>query len=111
MIWTAWNNGSHHTTGAGYGLKVPIPDRDAHMARAMESIVLEVPSDAGTTPIRFNIDKDSFWSPSCHELISRQFGEWLISRQLAPWPRGRPPRFEISLISRGVFELRRMVAA
>jgi len=27
MEWTAWNNGSHNKTGAGYGLKVPITDR------------------------------------------------------------------------------------
>ena len=111
MLWTPWNNGRHLTTGAGYGLKVPVHDRDAHMARQMRSVILMVPTESGTLSITFNIDKDSFWMPSCHKLISRKFGGWLIARGLAPWPCGVPPRFEVEKVSRGAFALTRIIAA
>lgn len=111
MIWSAWNNGRNLRTGAGYGLKVPIHDRDAHMTRSMRSVVLRVPSDSGFLSITFNIDKDSFWTPSCRELISREFGRWLIARGLASWPSGNPPRFEVEQVSRGTFAVTRIIAA
>ena len=111
MIWTAWNNGRHHPTGAGYGLKVPIQDRDSCMVRTIRSVVLRVPTRDGPLSIAFNIDKDSFWAPTCHELVSRQFGKWMISRGLAPWPTGRPPRFDVEQVSSGVFALTRVIAA
>ena len=106
MIWTAWNNGSHHSTGAGYGLKVPIADRDAHLDRSWKYIKLDLPSDAGTETIQVSIDKPSFWDETCRELISKQIGIWLIEFRLAPWPRGKPPKFEVELVGPGHFALR-----
>jgi hypothetical protein len=43
MEWTAWNNGSFHSSGAGYGFKVPIDDRDRFFERSWGSVVVELP--------------------------------------------------------------------
>ncbi len=42
MIVTAWNNGRHHASGAGYGLKVAIADRDRYFDPEVASVVLEL---------------------------------------------------------------------
>jgi hypothetical protein len=93
FIATAWNNGKHHTTGAGYGLKISVADRDTFMRRAWGSVDLHLSGAA--EPIRVNIAKDSFWSDTCRELISQHIGHWLIAQGLAPWPDGKPPRFRL----------------
>ncbi len=30
MIWVAWNNGKHYSTGTGYGFKISLADRDRY---------------------------------------------------------------------------------
>ena len=105
MTWTAWNNGSHHASGAGYGLKVPIYDRDSHIHRSFRSISLEVPSKGEYRTIQFNIDKDSFWNDECRELISKEFGKWLREGAYAPWVKGEPPKFRISKIVNRTYRL------
>lgn len=42
---TAWNNGQHHPSGAGYGIKFTAADRDHFFRREWESIQLEVPGE------------------------------------------------------------------
>ena len=42
---TAWNNGQWSTTGAGYGLKVSIEDRDRFFDREWESVTLRLGVD------------------------------------------------------------------
>ena len=41
--------------------------------------------------VELNIDKETFWNPTCRELISVRIGKWLIKNHLAPWPAGQPP--------------------
>ena len=56
----AWNNGRHHSTGAGYGLRLRSPaDRNSNFDRARKAIQLHVPGSRN--PISINIDSDSFW--------------------------------------------------
>ena len=40
FIVTAWNNGSHHQSGAGYGLKMCVADRDVYLRREWGSVNL-----------------------------------------------------------------------
>ena len=88
---TAWNNGQHHTTGAGYGFKLSIEDRDRFFNKEWQSIFLSIPDATGEVEI--NIAKSSFWNQSCRELISKEIGNWLIKSDLAPWPSRQPPKF------------------
>jgi hypothetical protein len=52
-----------------------------------------------------NTDKKSFWNQQCRELISKDIGHWLISKKLAPWKSGNPPKFKMEKISKNSFRL------
>jgi hypothetical protein len=90
MIVTAWNNGQHLTSGAGYGLKISISDRDKYFRREWQTIFLLLENQAN--PIEVNVAKPSFWSPVCRELIHAEIGRWMLQNSLAPWPKGKPPK-------------------
>lgn len=90
---SAWNNGQHRESGAGYGLKIPIAERDKYFERTWKFVTLQLPMSSGLIEVRVNIDKPSFWNETCHEVISKELGAWLRSAGHAPWPRGRPPKF------------------
>jgi hypothetical protein len=103
MFATAWNNGKHHRSGAGYGLKIAAADRDRYFRREWGTVQLRIGS---APPIVVNIDKASFWNSSCRELINVALGRWLLETGQAPWPSGQPPRFILDPGEPGVFEVR-----
>ena len=105
MEWTAWNNGNHSKTGAGYGFKVIKKDRDNHFVRRWKIVTVELPVPNGYRNVRINIDKDSFWSSACRELISKEIGQWLQLQGLAPWPKNLPPKFQVTVLSPGNFRI------
>ena len=100
---TAWNNGSYHRSGAGYGLKVRAADRDNYFDRSVRTVAVHLPGKA--TAIRVNIGKPSFWNGTCRELISREIGIWLLESGYAPWPPGLPPEFDLIPNGPSVFHL------
>ena len=51
----AWNNGQHHKSGAGYGLKVAVADRDQYFDQSWDTISLVLPDGV---EIDVNISKD-----------------------------------------------------
>ena len=102
---TAWNNGNWHASGAGYGLKVSVADRDWFFRRHWNSVSLRLVADSGFVDVEVNCAKESFWSGTCRELISRDIGCWFFGLGVAPWPKGRPPRFDLSPIEPGVFRV------
>jgi hypothetical protein len=95
LIWTAWNNGQHRESGAGYGFKVEAADRDQWFSRGQANVVVDMPGRSGLVSAEVNIKKPSFWGPDCRELIGQAIGRWLISEGYAPWPAGTPPKFEV----------------
>lgn len=96
FICVAWNNGRQSESGAGYGIKISIADRDKHFSPSWRSVVIELPIDREIIEVEVNVSKQSFWSKNCRELISKKIGQWLQRMALAPWPLGRPPRFSMS---------------
>jgi hypothetical protein len=90
---TAWNNGRHHGTGAGYGFKLRAEDRDRHFKQSWPTVFVSLPDCTGEVEV--NISKASFWGATCRELISREFGRWLQAHQYAPWAPGTPPTFQL----------------
>lgn len=100
----AWNNGSHHQNGNGYGIKIDPPDRDLYFIRGWRTISLEL--DGESIGVEVNIDKDSFWNKTCHELISVEIGKWLIKNHYAPWPKGKPPLLQLQQLEGRRFKLR-----
>ncbi len=100
---TAWNNGKWRTSGAGYGIRVSTNDRDRFFNRNWRSVTLRLVTKTGFVDVQVNCAKDSFWHGTCRELISRDIGRWFLDLKLAPWPKGRPPRFDLSPVRPGVF--------
>jgi hypothetical protein len=100
---TAWNNGSHHSTGAGYGFKLDAGDRDRYFRRSWKTVFVSLLGVEGAVEV--NVAKPSFWGASCRELISREFGRWLIDNGFAPWPLGTPPKFQLRPTSGNHFKL------
>jgi hypothetical protein len=105
---TAWNNGSHNSSGAGYGFKLSLEDRNLYFDKEWPSIYLKLLGVSN--PIEINISKDSFWGNTCIELISKEIGMWLRSRGFAPWPKGNPPKFEMVNKGHNLFEIIRVIA-
>jgi hypothetical protein len=68
MIVTAWNNGDHSKSGAGYGVKLDPGDRDRHFRRDWTTINLSM--EGSSDQVEVNIAKPSFWGKTCRELIS-----------------------------------------
>ena len=89
---TAWNNGQHHCSGAGYGIKISISDRNAYFKKSWQTVLVTLPNGE---EIEVNTNKKSFWDKTCRELIHKEIGKWLRDSGNAPWRRGCPPRFEL----------------
>jgi hypothetical protein len=104
FIVVAWNNSAHHASGAGYGLKMSAADRDVHIKRERDTVDLYLPGRP--QPAIVNVNKSSFWSGNCRELISREIGTWLISHGMTPWPKGNPPKFMLIPLGARKFEVR-----
>ena len=104
MIVTAWNNGRHTRTGTGYGLKMTWADRDRYLDRSWSCVYVQLPG--GGVEIEVNVDKPSFWTRHCSELINRDIGRWLIDKGYAPWPSGHPPKFRLTRTQGNHFVLR-----
>lgn len=106
MVVTAWNNGSHHSDGNGYGLKIKKADRDKFIDRSWNSITIEVEGEG--SPINLNISKKSFWGESCREVISKDIGIWLIKHKFAPWKKRYPPKFNLVPMEKNHFRMERL---
>lgn len=109
-MWTAWNNGTHTPNGYGYGLKVPIADRDKYFRSSWKSVKFDLPEAGGFKTIEINVEKASFWTKHCHELICKELGLWLLANQLAPWEKRKPPRLPVTILGEGHFRLERVPA-
>ena len=104
MLWTAWNNGRYHRSGAGYGFRVDADDRDRHFLRSWGKVLVELPSPTAVAA-KVNINKGSFRDRECRELISKEVGMWMIQGGHAPWPTGSPPKFRVRLAGPRRFEV------
>lgn len=101
MIVSGWNNGKgNNATGGGYGIKMSPKDRDNHFCKTWTSVAVEL--DAGEV-VEARLSP-SFWR-KCSELRSATIGKWMLDHGLAPWPKGKPPRFQLQPIGDRRFRL------
>ncbi len=82
MIVTAWGNGQHNPSGAGYGIKIAPSDRDRFFDKEWDFVLVEI-EESGVTA-KVNIGKPSFWGSGCRELIHQAIGKWFLAVTLAP---------------------------
>ena len=93
MIVAAWNNGKHHCSGAGYGLKVRREDRDKHFDKRWKCVLLKLRGKKGKIDyVAASIDKKSFWDYRCRELTQVDIGIWLRRNTKIPWEKNKPPK-------------------
>lgn len=100
---SGWSKGSaNNRTGAGYGVRIPYDDRDRHLPRDWGSV--EVVLDNGEV-VDVSLS-EKFWA-TCPELRSAAIGRWMLNQGVIPWPKGKPPGFDLELIGDRRFRLTR----
>jgi hypothetical protein len=84
FIAKTWNNGHRHASGAGYGIKITMQDREQFFNRSWQTVKLHL--SGNINPIEeVNVDKPSFWNRTCGELISQEIGLCLQRNNAATW--------------------------
>ena len=106
FIATGWNNDRWSPTGAGYGLRIPIEDRDKYFERDWSTVSLRLVGERTSRTAEANVDKASFWSDDCRELVKIDIGQWFIENGYARWSRDTPPRFWMLSVADRDFEVR-----
>jgi hypothetical protein len=79
MYVTAWSNGRPLRTGAGYGIRLSVGDRDLFFDPHWSDVSVDF---ADGEPVLVPLSR-SFWR-SCPELRSAAIGRWLLRNGLAP---------------------------
>jgi hypothetical protein len=97
----AWSNGRPLPSGAGYGVRISVSDRDRFFRQDWDHVLLEVDGSRQVVVLL----SASFWK-ACAELRSAEIGRWLLSQRLALWRRGAPPSVEIDHLAGNRFRLR-----
>jgi hypothetical protein len=103
FIARTWNNGSHHSSGAGYGLKIQLEDRAQFFNRNWQIVILHL--DGYERPIEVNVAKASFWNRTCGELISQDIGIWLQRNNRNRWPNRQPHEVRFTVVGEGAFRV------
>jgi hypothetical protein len=91
---SGWNNGHK-----GYGISVGRPNRDRYFSRSWSVIEVEIDRQFHEFPLT-----GGFWQ-DCPEFRGARIGEWLRTNGFAPWPRGKPPKFELVWLGENHFRL------
>ena len=93
----AWNDG-----GNTYGIRVGIPNRDAHFDATWTEIEVEIEG----TFHRFSLTPGC-WNhcPEFRDRGSPVIREWLRTHHVLDWPRGDPPQFELVPLAGNRFRL------
>jgi len=105
MIVTAWHNGQDPEKDTSYGLKVHDDDIKRFFKREWRVVTLEL--EGASRPVEVNIDKPSFWDGVCGQLVKKEIGKWLRQAGLTKWPRGAPPKLEMTPMSENRFFVHR----
>ncbi|PWB56027.1 MAG: hypothetical protein C3F13_02900 [Anaerolineales bacterium] len=105
MIVTPWTNGSPLPSGAGYGVKINVDDRNRYFQKEWQTVFVYL--DGQPDPVEINVAKKSFWTKTCGELISAEIGRWMIKNSLAPWYANNPPKLILELIENNRFLLKK----
>jgi len=76
-----WNNGKRNSSGAGYGIKIKMQDREQFFNRNWKTVILHL--DGYSKSVDSNVAKKSFWTKTCGELIRKDIGIWLLQNNCA----------------------------
>jgi len=97
MLVSAWRGGR----GSVYGLRILGNGRSLYFRREWESVTVLFPDEEA--PVEVTVTA-SFWL-GCPELRSPRIREFYRRNGLLPWPKGRPPHFDLEPLGGGWFGL------
>jgi hypothetical protein len=103
FIAKTWNNGHRHASGAGYGIKITMQDREQLFNRSWQSVILHL--NGYSRPIEANVAKASFWNRTCGELIKKDIGIWLIGNSCGVGTPSWPYEVRITVIGDREFKV------
>jgi hypothetical protein len=85
-----------------YGFKISISDRDRNFQREWGYILLKLSGE--NNAFKVNINKNSFWSVSCRELVHKNIKELFLKNKIIPWEKGKPPKIQLKGIENNSFK-------
>jgi len=87
-------------TGTGFGIRIPIKDRERLFKKKWKSITIQLESG-----INFEAKlSKAFWG-KCPEIRSKWIGKWMIENGLAPWTQNNPPKLKLKSTGIRIFKL------
>jgi len=103
FIAKTWNNGHHHLSGAGYGIKISLEDREQFFKSSWQSVVLHL--SGYDRSVEVNVAKASFWNRACGELIKKDIGIWLQQNHRDCWPYRQPHEVRLIVVGEREFKI------
>ena len=114
FIASAWSDGRpNNETGAGYGLRIKIRDRDRvfNENERHKPVTLKLVGNRRSCEVTVRIDNGCFCK-NCPEFRDQEIGLWFIENEFInrkpgsrPWPYRKPPKFQIVPIGKHRFEV------
>jgi hypothetical protein len=99
---SSWNDGKQNLNGNGYGIRVGKKGREFFNENISE-IKLSIENSEF---IKVKLSS-GFWK-NCPEFRDKRIGEWLISNNLAPWEKGKTPKFNLTILDNNEFNLEKI---
>lgn len=72
-----------------FGIRVSKADARNYFEKTWDSVQIEIDGKFHRYPLR-----STFWE-TCPEFRGGPLKDWLLRRQFAPWPKGKPPILEL----------------
>lgn len=99
----AWRNGKFSNPRVVYGIRVGVNNRAEHFQADWNSIVVEIDGTAHTFRLTAG------FKHKCPEFRDSDgntpIRDWLSQHHAIPWPKGKPPRFELHALQGNRFWL------
>ncbi|MBI5538526.1 MAG: hypothetical protein HY951_00570 [Bacteroidia bacterium] len=104
---SAWNNGQHHESGAGYGIYVLKKDRKFILDKNINFISIKID---GKEEFKASISNSfkrigKIRKIMCGEIRKIEIGIWFKELNLLHWEKNNPPKFDLTHIKGNEFTL------
>jgi hypothetical protein len=81
--------------------------RQRYFRREWKTVTVELPQPGGYFPVEVSVDKLSFWTPNCGELIHKDIGQWI--QKDGAWPPWKPWKYEVEAVGDRHFRVIRRI--
>ncbi|MGL4982461.1 MAG: hypothetical protein ACRC4W_06390 [Treponemataceae bacterium] len=88
---------------SSYAFVIPKKERDKNFKKDWQDVMLLLPEKDNERKIIIKITP-SFWK-DCHKIKGREVKAWLTENNFIDWPRRKPYKFNLELVSDNIFRL------